>query len=120
MYLEPTEAEIVDAELAEIGDSVGRHVTQHLRGTEQIAEHTRHLGAEVDQADDKLQARLHQVFDHDLGRLKKSASATAATPHESLAADVTVSEVLTMLRNPQSIRDAIVLSEVLRRPEDRW
>ncbi len=120
VYLEPAEAEIVDAELTEIGDNVGRHVTQHLSGTQQIAAHAQQLGYEVDLADDKLEARLHQVFDHQLGRLKSTASSTAATPHASLAADVTVSEMLHMLRSPQSIRDAIVMAEVLRRPDDRW
>jgi hypothetical protein len=116
--LEPVEVEIVDAELAEIGDSVGRHVTQHLRGTEQIAEHTRHLGEEVDQADDKLESHLHQVFDHQLGKLKKTASTTAAAPYDSPASDM--SELLQMLRSPKSVRDAIVMAEVLRRPDDRW
>src|SRR5262245_34608281 len=118
--LEPADAEIVDAELAEIGDSVGRHVNQHLRGTEQIAEHTRHLGEVVDQADDKLESHLHQVFDHQLGKLKKTASTTAAAPHAVAAPDVKLSEMFQMLRSPQSIRDAIVMAEVLRRPEDRW
>jgi len=116
--LEPVEVEIVDAELAEIGDSVGRHVTQHLRGTEEIAEHTRHLGEEVDQADDKLESHLHQVFDHQLGKLKKTASTTAAAPYDSPASDM--SELLQMLRSPKSVRDAIVMAEVLRRPDDRW
>ena len=120
VYLEPAEAEIVDAELTEIGDSVGRHVTQHLSGTQQIGAHAQQLGHEVDLADDKLEARLHQVFDHQLGQLKSTASSTAAAPHASLAADVTVSEMLQMLRSPQSIRDAIVMAEVLRRPDDRW
>ena len=116
--LEPVEVEIVDAELAEIGDSVGRHVTQHLRGTEEIAEHTRHLGEEVDQADDKLESHLHQVFDHQLGKLKKTASTAAPAPHDSPASDM--SELLQMLRSPKSVRDAIVMAEVLRRPDDRW
>ena len=117
VYLEPAEAEVVDAELAELGDDVGRHVSQHLRGDQEIAAHTRQLGAEVDLADDKLESRLHQTFDHQLGRLKKTASDTAATEHVKPAPDVTLSEIHNLLRSPTSIRDAIVMAEVLRRPE---
>ena len=120
VYLEPAEAEVVDAELAELGDDVGRHVQQHIRGPAEIAEHTRHLGEEVDQADDKLESRLHQTFDHQLGRLHKTASDTAAVEHVKPAPDVTLGEIRDLLSSPASIRDAIVMAEVLRRPEDRW
>ena len=120
VYLEPAEAEVVDAELAELGDDVGRHVQQHIRGPAEIAEHTRHLGEEVDQADDKLESRLHQTFDHQLGRLKKTASDTAAVEHTKPAPDVTLTEIRTLLATPANIRDAIVMAEILRRPEDRW
>lgn len=120
VYLEPAEAEVVDAELAELGDDVGRHVAQHLRGHVEIAEHTRHLGEEVDRADDKLEARLHQTFDHQLGSLKKTASDTAAVEHVKPAPDVTLREIRSMLGSPANMRDAIVMAEILRRPEDRW
>src|SRR4051812_47064516 len=55
------QAEIIDAELAENADRVARRVAEELSGTAQIAEHTRRLGEEVDAADDKMQAHLHQV-----------------------------------------------------------
>jgi hypothetical protein len=113
---QPVEVEIVDTELAVRGDNVGRHVAAHERRTEQIAEHTRHLGEEVDQADDKLEAHLHDVFDHQLGRLKKS-NIEAGHQGRQAANDLTASQIQQMLLTPQSIRDAIVLGEILRRPE---
>ena len=119
-YPSPVEAEVVDAELAETGDGVTRHVTEHLRGTEQIAEHTRHFGEVVDRADDKLEAHLHQVFDHQVGRLRKSATDVAA----AAASDVkrtgfTAGSIAGMLQSPDNIRNAIILGEILRRPDDR-
>src|SRR5205085_10958830 len=42
-YAQPVQPEVVTAELAESGDRVSRRVSDDLRGTEQIAEHTRHL-----------------------------------------------------------------------------
>jgi hypothetical protein len=113
---QPVEVEIVDAELAVRGDNVGRHVAEHERRTEQIAEHARHLGEEVDLADDKLEAHLHEVFDHQLGRLKKSSIEAGAQGRQA-AVEVTALQLQQMLRTPQSIRDAIIMSEILRRPE---
>ena len=119
-YVEPALAEVVEPEEIDRTEGFSRRVANDLRGSAQIAEHTRRLGEEVDLADDKLAAHLHQVFDHDLGRLKKTASETAATPVAAAVSDVTVSELLKLLRSPNSIRDAIIMSEVLKRPDDRW
>jgi hypothetical protein len=121
--LEPVQAEVVDAELAEIGDSVGRSVAQHMRGTEQIAEHVRHLGEEVDLADDKLEARLHRVFDHSVGQLRKQATDSAPAPPEGphdQAPAVSSSAIAQMMRSQQAIRNAIILGEILHRPEQNW
>lgn len=109
-------AEIVTAELAQEGSRVEREVQEHLRGSQEIAERTSQLGRQVDAAQEKLQEHLRAVFDHDLGRLSKTASSTAATPHEKPLPDVTLEELRSMLQSPTSIRDAIVLAEILRRP----
>jgi hypothetical protein len=106
--------------LADTGDAVSRHVAEHLRGTEQIAEHTRHLGEEVDQADEKLESHLHQVFDHQVGRLK-----TTATDYAALAASdakrtgFTAGSIAGMLLSPDNLRNAIILGEILKRPDER-
>ena len=119
-HASPIEAEVVNAELADMGDSVARHVTEHLRGAELIAEHTRHLGEEVDQADDKLESHLHQVFDHQVGRLK-----TTATDYAALAASdakrtgFTAGSIAGMLLSPDNLRNAIILGEILTRPDER-
>jgi hypothetical protein len=119
-YVEPAEAEIVAVEIPDRVEGFNRRVAQDLRGAEEIAEHTRHLGEEVDQADDKLEARLHQVFDHQIGQLKKSTMEAAAILSSDPAAEGTARDMLQMLRSPQSVRDAIVMAEILRRPDDRW
>jgi len=111
------QAEVVNAELAESPDRVARQVASDLRGTEQIAEHARHLGEDVDAADNKLQTHLHQVFDHQLGRLKTTGGETALVQTEKSAAELSLGQIVRMLRSPGSIRDAIVMSEILRRPD---
>jgi hypothetical protein len=118
--LEPVEAEIVTSELRQ-RDAVSRHVQQHLRGPEQIAEHTRHLGEEVDQADDKLAARLHQVFDHQLGQLTRSDLSSGDSPPPPQApTNLLPSDILRLLRSPQSVRDALIMSEIFNRPQRNW
>jgi len=119
IVVEPMSAEIVDAELAESGDRVGRRVAEDLRGTEQIGQHTRRLGSEVDAANDKMQAHLHQVFDHQLGRLKSTGGETALVETARTAPELSLDLIVRMLRSPGSIRDAVVMSEILRRPEWR-
>lgn len=119
-YVDPAEAEVVEADLSDRVGDFSRRVAQDLRGAEQIAEHTRHLGEQVDLADDKLEAHLHQVFDHQVGHLKKSTMEAAATLSSDPASAGTAGGMLQMLRSPQAVRDAIVMSEILRRPEDRW
>ena len=110
------EPEVINAELAE-RDAVSQYVQRDIRGPQEIAEHTRMLGAEVDAADEKLEAHLHQVFDHQLGRLKKTASESAAGPPSKPVTEMSLEQIQRLLRSPSSIRDVIILTEILRRPE---
>jgi hypothetical protein len=115
--LAPANAEVVDAELADNANRVARLVDRDLSGAEGIAEHTRRMGAEVDAADNKMQAHLHQTFDHQLGRLKSSSVETALVESERSAPQISLDKIIQLLRSPGSVRDAIVTAEVLRRPE---
>jgi hypothetical protein len=80
---------------------------------------SRTLVSQVAQADENLEERVQEVFDHKLGRLngtpgetsRKSGAAIPPTAAAGMAA---------MLTDPASIRQAIVLSEILQRPEHRW
>ncbi len=97
--------------------SVSEHVQSHI-DTSDLAEHARHLGEEVGLADDKLDARLHHKFDHTVSSLRPKGTAHDETTAISergfspLAADL-----LDMLRSPKSIRQAILISEVFKRPD---
>lgn len=100
-----------------LGSGVAEHVRQHIN-TSEIAEHVRHLGEDVERVDSRMEQRLHQRFDTSLGGGVAEGRETAATPRrtapESLPA---ASELLQLLRNPRSLRQAIIISEILRRPE---
>lgn len=120
VMLEPVE--IVDAEVADLGGGIARHVAQHIRGADQ-AEERDIVGAAIDQADERLESRLHQTFDHKIGQLGKSTMESAAvSPSESArsAAAPGAASIAQMLLDPHSLRNAVILVEILRRPEDLW
>ena len=104
----PVEAEIVEAEPVEAEESVAEYVQHHLN-TNDITNEASQLGAEVARADDNLQAHIHDRFDHDL-------SVIDDLPTNEDAPATPESDIAKMLRNPTSIRQAIILSEILSRP----
>jgi hypothetical protein len=75
--------------------------------------------------DDEIQSRVHQVFDHQVGQLATgSATAQAAQPDASAETPqpdaTTAQELMVWLARTQSLRGAVVLNEILARPEHRW
>ncbi|MFV1967233.1 MAG: hypothetical protein ACC628_17530 [Pirellulaceae bacterium] len=128
--IEILDAEIVDAEILEeedvSGADVSRQVFQHL-DTSSFAEHASHLGENVDQSDDRMESHLHQVFEHKLGRLGAQTSAAAESvldddgaQAEKKKAPTSASTVADMLRDPRNLRNAMVIREILTRPEHLW
>jgi hypothetical protein len=117
--IELVDAEIIDAEPVRSWRDHSANEPIHRLDADDITQHADHLGAEVGQADEKLDARIHSKFDHDLSKLddayKDEDGGDTTTEHETPALDVAG-----MLRDPRSISQAIILSEVLNRPLDRW
>jgi hypothetical protein len=107
------------------GESVAEHVSEHMQD-HVFDEPLSHLGEDVDHSDDRMEAHLHEYFEHDLGQLGAKTSVAAEStldddsPKSPAAPPASPSDVLQMLRDPASIRQAIILREVLTRPEDRW
>lgn len=125
-YSGPSMAQtVMAAELAENTDRIASSVAAHLRGAEDMAQHIEQLGDRVEEADDIMEARLHQTFGHQVGRLKSSTAATTATRGDANAVAATVAQatvlgIAHMLQSPQNIQSAIILNEVFNRPIDRW
>jgi hypothetical protein len=91
---------------------------RHLTGSG-VAEHARHLGEQIGQLDNRMEAHLHQKFDHNLGTLATRES----TPGQQVVAVLATSpaeEIAALLATPQGMQQAIVLGEIMRRPTDRW
>ena len=118
-----------------VGAGMAEHV-EELLDTDKFERRAAQLGDEVAQSDEQLDQRLHQVFDHKLGRLAETPGESAAAPEaestesmqamelEDLSPDefpVTAAAGLSALfSDAVSIRQAIIIHEVLTRPEQRW
>jgi len=103
-----------------------------------VAEHVRqrmksdfgqmpHLQTEVAQADEKLESHLHQVFNHEVsglsrvpGETAQSAAGIGTGAPDSQAAPALAASLAAMLADPTMLRQAVLLHEILGRPEHRW
>ena len=115
---EPVEAEIIEARPL---TNIGAHVNQHQFGVE-FSQHAEDLAEGIEQADERLIAHLHDTFDHRVGSMDDSTTFVGAggdnvsDPVDVPQKDSQAAEIAEMLRNPQSVRNAVVLSEILARP----
>ena len=127
------EAEVVeDAEILDTGDTPGQDVVQHVQqhmDTSGFSRRASSLGATVDQSDDRMDAHVHEIFAYDLGQLTSRAGGPAPSrPEPSAAAapetrpDVAAggTPISELLKNPRQLRNALLLSEILQRPERLW
>lgn len=114
---QPVEAEAVVEEPD--GERVVAHVEQYL-DAQGFSNRADQLGDEVGQADEKLEQRLRRTFDHKLGQLETTAiGPSAETAAVELPSTIAIGWAA-MLSNNDSVRQAIILSEIIHRPEERW
>ena len=108
---------LVEAQLAETPPrtKIGSHVEQYL-DNRRFAERASHLGEDVSQADEDLDARVHAAFDHEVGRMDDSSGFVGATPAQTPTTNL-AQQLIEMVKNPSSVRQAVILSEILKRPE---
>ncbi|MBX3415072.1 MAG: hypothetical protein KF708_20480 [Pirellulales bacterium] len=102
-------------------EPVAQHVEQHL-STTAYEERAAHL-AKVDDADELMQAHLSSVFDHQVGQLGSTSAPAAGGTSEAAATETSptaLDGLAELLRSPAGLRQAFILQEVLRRPEERW
>ena len=124
----PVQAEVVAD--APVGGKIGKQVERDL-DTQEFTKRTTQLGSEVVQADREIDQHLHQVFDHHVSNLELMPGEAAAPPLVVAPLELTEQSLLDipatfatgltdLLADPDSVRQAIVLNEILHRPEERW
>lgn len=93
--------------------------------TRKFAERARQLERRAAQIRRKAEQHAHQVFDHAVGHLTDSPAAPGETGAPPVALGDQVGPGLAaglpaLLASPVGLRQAVVLAEILQRPEHRW
>ena len=111
---------------------VAEHVDAHIK-SRPVSDHSKQLGKRVALADENVEEHLHEVFDHEIGELESSTAAisdvgqgTDAQIWENLeerrarnaaAVDLRTADIARMIRDPVSMREAIIIGEILKPPK---
>ena len=111
---QPVEAAIATARPT--GADVDAHVRRYLDADE-FTRRSAEMGDRVAQADSQTDERLHEVFDHRLGQLQERLPQEAAEVPRTAVQPI---QLLALLSRPETVRNAVVLSEILQRPQHRW
>jgi hypothetical protein len=124
----PSDAEVMDAEVIATddvsGDDVAAYVQRHLSPSE-FQMRAGQLAERIRSADEQFESHLHKAFEHKLGQLgavtSRAEDSTLDVEEEAAKAiPVSPSDLVRIICSPQGIRNAIVVSELLNRPEHRW
>jgi hypothetical protein len=100
--------------------SVAEHVAERVTSrSKNVAAQTSRLGQRIVAEDQQFDDQLNAKFDHTVGTLADSVNPVAleAPPPP---ADTPARQIAEMLANPEGVRQAVILNEILRRPSDRW
>ncbi len=97
-------------------ESIAEHVRKAVN-SKSVSQGAARLGQEVALADDKLESRLHEKFDHSVSRLADTGDKSPAKKQKRKGSGNTgPTTIFEMLRSPQNIGQAILLAEILKRP----
>lgn len=107
--------EVVDAEILDSNEEL-QAAARRRQGPDPLSEidTRRGLAGEIDLADEKMAAHVHDALDHaESSRLSGAQQAAASSEVERHDADV--SPLLDMLRNPETLRQAFIVGEIFNR-----
>jgi hypothetical protein len=119
----PLEA-AVDAAVLEppSGETVSDSVSRHL-GNRSIAGRPSRLSDDMKRADLEREQHFQKAFSHKLGRLTDTSHTqpeVAEQPGTDQQGNIAAAVLGNLLSKPENLRQAIVLNEILSRPEHRW
>jgi hypothetical protein len=100
--------------------SVAEHVAEQVTSrTQSLAQNASQLGQRIANEDQQFDTQLKAKFDHAIGTLSESEK-SSQPPAQSPPRDTPAAQIAAMLTNPDGVRQAVLVNEILRRPSDRW
>ena len=97
---------------------VAKHVRENIDVSD-VSARANTLGDRIADVHNQVETAVHQHLDHDLTALDDTQSITELPPPKIFGAqsDAFAEELREMLRNPKMVGKAIILAEILKRPE---
>ena len=99
-----------------------QRVAKHVRGSIDVSDVSARadtLGDRIADVHDQVESAVHKRLDHDLTAIDDTQSITELPPPKIFGAksDAFAEELREMLKNPQMVGKAIILADILKRPE---
>jgi hypothetical protein len=105
--------------VAPTGQGVAEHVAQRVEAhVRTLAEKTSQLGQRIITEDRQFDDQVKAKFDHAVGTLGDSA--TPSAEQATAKTNTPAAQIASLLANPDGVRQAVLVNEILRRPVDRW
>lgn len=103
-------------------ESVTEHVRSHVDhlAESHVAENAAKLASGIAGRDDQMAARMRDKFSHRLGALGSGDQATGDQSIDRAGQASPAASIAAMLANPQGVRNAVLLNEILKPPQERW
>ncbi len=103
-----------------VAEAVAGHVAQSVASrSDSLAQKAAQLGQRIVAEDQQFEDKVKAKFDHAIGTLGERATETQ-TADSSPVVITPAAQIAAMLANPEGVRQAVILNEILRRPSDRW
>lgn len=103
-----------------LGEDVAKHVDAYMDSSV-FATRSAAMGDVSKRSDQQLTSHMADVFDHKVGALTSTqGSATSAPMTTQQSQSPLLLEIIAMLQNPMSMRQTVILHEILQRPSDPW
>lgn len=105
-------------------ESVSQSVEEHL-GSGKFEAREQKLADDVTRSELEMSQHVQQVFEHRLGSLGETTAEGQPTSGETIATRSAEQKaealaVAGLFINPENLRRAVILREILERPTDRW
>jgi hypothetical protein len=108
---EIVEPEIVRPSLA--SESVGDHVHRHI-DTDPFTDRADEMGDHIEDAHQEMDDHIHEIFDHKLSNLRtQKVDDPNAISDDVPKRTIEAHWLAEMLQNPETLRQAIVLNEIM-------
>lgn len=103
-----------------VAESVAEHVAQSVTSrSTSLSQKTAQLGQRIVAEDRQFEDKVKAKFDHAIGTLGERSPEPPPAAASS-ATNTPAAQIAAMLANPDGVRQAVILNEILHRPSDRW